>query len=68
MDMGLPGTLGKMTSQLRKYNIQWSDIHYLMVTHFHPDHCGIAQEIQTMGVELIISRTQSDFLDLRTSL
>lgn len=63
IDVGLPGTLGKMASQLRKYNIQWSDIHYLMVTHFHPDHCGIAQEIQSMGIELIISRTQSDFLE-----
>jgi len=63
IDTGLPGTLGKMASQLRKYQIDWNDIPYLMVTHFHPDHCGIAQELQSMGVELIISRTQSNFLE-----
>lgn len=63
IDTGLPGTLGKMTSQLRKFGIQLKDIHHLMVTHFHPDHCGIAQEIQSMGVELIIGRTQLDFLE-----
>ncbi|GIO69673.1 MBL fold metallo-hydrolase [Paenibacillus cookii] len=63
IDTGLPGTLGKMASQLRKYQIDWKDIPYVMVTHFHPDHCGIVQELQSMGVALMISRTQSDFLE-----
>lgn len=63
IDTGLPGTMGKMTSQLRKYDIHWNDIRHLMVTHFHPDHCGIAQEIQSMGVELMICRTQSSVLE-----
>ncbi|MEI0737656.1 MBL fold metallo-hydrolase [Paenibacillus sp. JTLBN-2024] len=52
-----------MASQLRKYQIDWKDISYVMVTHFHPDHCGIVQELQSMGVALMISRTQSDFLE-----
>ncbi|WP_028612558.1 MBL fold metallo-hydrolase [Paenibacillus harenae] len=63
IDTGLPGTLGKMMSQLRKYGIPLHDVHYLIVTHFHPDHCGIAQEMQSLGVEIIISRSQLDFLE-----
>lgn len=63
IDTGMPGTLGKMMSRLRKFGIPLSDIHHLIVTHFHPDHCGIAQELQSLGVEIIISRTQLDFLE-----
>lgn len=63
IDTGMPGTLGKMMSQLRKFGIRWNDIHHLIVTHFHPDHCGIAQELQSLGIEIIISRTQLDFLE-----
>lgn len=63
IDAGMPGTLGKMMSQLRKFGIELQHIHHLLVTHFHPDHCGIAQELQSMGIEFIISRTQRDFLE-----
>jgi glyoxylase-like metal-dependent hydrolase (beta-lactamase superfamily II) len=63
IDAGMPGTLGKMMSQLRKFGIPLSDIRHLLVTHFHPDHCGIAQELQSMGVELIIGKTQRDFVE-----
>ena len=63
IDTGMPGTLGKMTSQLRKYGINLNAVHHLIVTHFHPDHCGIAQELQSLGVELMISRTQLSFLE-----
>lgn len=62
IDAGMPGTLGKMMSQLRKFGIPLSDIRHLLVTHLHPDHCGIAQELQSMGVELVISRAQQDFV------
>ncbi|MEF3310466.1 MBL fold metallo-hydrolase [Paenibacillus sp. GYB004] len=62
IDTGLPGTLGKMKNHFQKYGIRLNDIKYLMLTHFHPDHCGIAQEIQLLGVELIIGHTQLPFL------
>jgi len=63
IDAGMPGTLGVMMSRLRKFGIVPQDIRHLLVTHFHPDHCGIAQELQSLGVELIISGTQRKFLD-----
>lgn len=34
-----------------------------MVTHFHPDHCGIVQDLQQIGIELMISNIQSTFFD-----
>jgi len=64
IDAGMPGTLGKMKSQWRRYGIDAGDIRHLMVTHFHPDHCGIAQELQSMGIDLIVGRTQSEYADL----
>ena len=62
IDVGLPGTLGKMKNHFRKYSINLYDIKYMIATHFHPDHCGIAQELQQLGVELILSKTQLEFL------
>jgi Metallo-beta-lactamase superfamily. len=37
-------------SQLRKYGIHLNEIRYLAATHFHPDHCGIAEELQALGI------------------
>ncbi len=36
--------------------------HDLMVTHFHPDHCGIAQEIANLGVKIVVFDVQLDFV------
>ncbi|NDI35348.1 MBL fold metallo-hydrolase [Chengkuizengella sediminis] len=63
IDVGLPGTFGMMKNQLKKCGINLKDIHHLIITHFHPDHCGIAQEIQSSGVQIVISKTQLDFLE-----
>jgi len=63
IDTGMPGTLGKLTSQLRKHGINLNAVQHLIVTHFHPDHCGIAQDLQSLGVELMVSRNQLEFLE-----
>ncbi|MBB6634902.1 MBL fold metallo-hydrolase [Cohnella thailandensis] len=63
IDTGLPGTLEKMMSQFRKYGIRLNEIRFLAVTHFHPDHCGIAEELQALGIDLIVSEKQSEYLE-----
>jgi len=63
IDAGMPGTLGMMKKQLGRHGVHPEDIQYLIVTHFHPDHCGIAQELQAMGIEMIVGRTQLDYLE-----
>ena len=34
------------------------DIPYQLVTHYHPDHAGLAEELKRLGVRLIVLDTQ----------
>jgi hypothetical protein len=40
IDTDFPGTLYRLMNLLNQHNIKISDIKYLIVTHFHPDHAG----------------------------
>jgi glyoxylase-like metal-dependent hydrolase (beta-lactamase superfamily II) len=33
-----------------------------LVTHFHPDHAGLAQELKNQGTKLIVPDCQTDFI------
>src|SRR5690242_8592929 len=59
VDVGWPGTLPKLLAQLRRKDIALQDIRYLLVTHYHPDHAGLAQELKDKGVRLIVLEQQS---------
>ena len=63
IDVGMPGTMKKLMYSLKRNGINLGDISYLIVTHFDPDHCGLAQDLQLIGVELIISQCQKPFLE-----
>ncbi len=63
IDVGMPGTTKKLVYSLNKNGINAKDISHLIVTHFHPDHCGIVQDLQQIGIELIISDIQRTFVD-----
>lgn len=60
VDVGWPGTLPKLTANLKRKDIALSDIRYLLVTHYHPDHAGLAQEVKAHGVKLIVLESQVD--------
>jgi glyoxylase-like metal-dependent hydrolase (beta-lactamase superfamily II) len=62
IDCGWPGTLPKLIAQLRRKGISISEIKYLLATHFHPDHAGIAQELKNLGIQLILLESQLDAL------
>ena len=55
VDTGYAGTLQAFYKAIKAQDIKVSDITYVLCTHFHPDHCGIAQEIAdlTDGIRLI---------------
>lgn len=64
VDAGWAGTLPELKSQLKRYGLDLSSINYLMITHSHPDHAGLAQEIkQAGGARLIILEKQVPFLN-----
>lgn len=58
VDVGFPGTLPKLKRQCQRMDIQLTDIPYLLVTHFHPDHAALAQELVAVGCKLIIFDVQ----------
>jgi glyoxylase-like metal-dependent hydrolase (beta-lactamase superfamily II) len=58
VDVGWPGTLPRLQANLNRKGIKLVQIEALLVTHFHPDHAGLAQEVQKQGVRLIVLETQ----------
>jgi ribonuclease/clavin/mitogillin len=64
VDTGWAGSLPELKSQLHRYAIDLAQIHYVMITHHHPDHAGLTQEIkQASGARLIIHERQIPFLE-----
>jgi len=58
IDVGWPGTLPRLLAMLKRKDIPLQDIGYLLVTHYHPDHAGLAQEVKAKGVRLIVLEQQ----------
>ncbi len=58
IDVGWPGTLPKLLANLKRKDILLQDIRYLLITHYHPDHAGLAQEVKDQGVRLIVLDSQ----------
>lgn len=45
IDTGFAESLGQLGSQLKMYALDLQIVDYLLVTHFHPDHMGIARDL-----------------------
>ena len=58
VDAGWPGTLSTMQHTCNRMGIRLEDIQYQLVTHYHPDHAGLAQELRHLGVRLIVLQSQ----------
>lgn len=62
VDCGWPGTLPKFTATPKRKGISPNEIKYLLVTHFHPDHAGLTQELKNLGIKLLLLEPQIDFI------
>src|SRR5688500_7290825 len=62
VDCGWPGTLPKFRAELKRKGISTEEIKYLLVTHFHPDHAGLTQELKNLGIKLILLESQMGFI------
>jgi len=49
VDCGWPGTLPKLSAELKRKGSALKEIKNLLVTHFHPDHAGLVQELAGQG-------------------
>lgn len=61
VDCGWPGTLSKFRAALKRKDVSPGEIKHLLVTHFHPDHAGLAQELKNLGAGLILMESQVDY-------
>lgn len=58
IDVGWPGTLPKLLASLKRKGIAPAEVRYLLATHYHPDHAGLAQEVANQGVRLVVVESQ----------
>lgn len=58
IDVGWPGTLPRLLANLKRKGLALGDIDILCVTHFHPDHAGLVQEIKNHGVKHLLLAEQ----------
>ncbi len=62
VDIGWSGTMGRLNSVLKRKGVAFEKIRYLLATHYHPDHAGLAQEMKDRGVKLIVMDTQVEWI------
>ncbi len=62
IDCGWPGSLPLLNAELKRKGIFFDQIKYLLVTHFHPDHAGLAGELALKNVTLVLLESQPAFI------
>jgi ribonuclease/clavin/mitogillin len=58
VDLGWPGTMGRMLANLRRMDVPLNEIRYGLATHYHIDHAGLAEELKQAGIPLLVLDTQ----------
>jgi ribonuclease/clavin/mitogillin len=58
VDLGWPGTMGRMRAGLDRMGVPLKEIRYGLATHYHIDHAGLAQELKQAGVPLLVLDAQ----------
>ena len=61
-DTGWAGTFDAFCKAMGEINIPVQYIDYILISHFHPDHCGIAQDIADLGPEIIVMDVQEEYI------
>jgi len=66
VDCGWPGTLPQFSAELKRKGVLIQDIKYFLVTHFHPDHAGMTQELKNLGIKHILLDVQVEHVSQMT--
>lgn len=61
-DTGWAGTFNLFCKTIKEKNVSVNDIEYLFISHFHPDHMGIASQIADLGVKIVVPSLQRDYV------
>ena len=62
VDTDWAGTLPQFFKAIKAAGIEMKAITSLLITHYHPDHMGLAGELQQRGVKLLIADVQRPFV------
>jgi len=68
VDTDWAGTLPSLFRKLKESNITAESIRYLMITHYHPDHMGIASDLMNLDVKLVIFDVQLPYVHFSDSI
>ncbi len=62
-DTGWAGSFPLFCDEIKKEGISSSEIKYIIISHFHPDHMGIAQEIaKKAGCRIAVCDLQREYI------
>jgi len=62
LDCDWAGTLPALWRAVKQAGVPFSEVRYLLCSHYHPDHAGLAQELKGRGLTLIVLDTQLEHL------
>lgn len=63
IDAGWPDTFSQYLRLLNQNNVSVNEIDYLFVTHYHPDHAGLVQNLKDLGTNLLVLEAQQPFIN-----
>ena len=67
-DTGWAGSFKAFCNVMGEKHIPVQDIRYIMISHFHPDHMGIAQEIADLGATIVVMDVQKNYVHAADSI
>lgn len=68
IDTDWAGTLPAFYKSIKKNYIDLNKVEYLIITHFHPDHMGIAQELAELGIKIVVFEEQKNYIHASDSV
>ncbi|MEW5940698.1 MAG: MBL fold metallo-hydrolase, partial [Chloroflexota bacterium] len=57
-----PGSMPEFVAVAKRKGLDPREVKYILVTHYHMDHAGLAQELKNLGAKLIVMESQVNFL------
>lgn len=61
-DTDWAGTFPGFCRELKNQKVRPQEIAYLMISHFHPDHMGIAQNLAELGIKILVFDVQKAYV------
>ncbi len=63
IDVGWPGGMPDLKRSMALHGLSVKDVTHVLVTHYHVDHGGIAQEMKDKGAKLVVMENQKGHLN-----